>query len=70
MSAKLDVSPLTILVWCNQCPSFSQLADSILEGHELAVAHEKKIHPGSRDAASNLSNYVKRESKKLVDNNS
>ena len=53
MSARVDVSTFTTVVWCKACPSYSELANSAANGHDLAVAHEETVHPMSRAAEIN-----------------
>jgi hypothetical protein len=66
VSAKVDVSTFSVVVWCVECTDWRALADDTLGGHDVAVAHELKFHPGCRDAAVNRLKWMKRQAKKSL----
>lgn len=45
MSAKVDATEHSIVVWCDRCPTFSESASSIQNAHDIAVDHEALEHP-------------------------
>jgi hypothetical protein len=63
MSAKLDVTRWSIVVWCDLCPSWVRMADSELEGHNFAVRHEFALHPELHAAEENR-NYWRQKNLK------
>lgn len=60
MSAKLDISDYSIVVWCNQCPEFGESASDISGAHDIAVEHEQREHPAKHSAEENRA-YFKRK---------
>ncbi|MFP7760902.1 hypothetical protein [Marisediminicola sp. LYQ85] len=61
MSAKVDVSPVSIVVWCTECPSFGENAFNEERGHDIAHDHERSVHPETQTALYNRLNYRKRK---------
>jgi len=53
VSARVDVSAFTTVVWCKECPSYSELVEGAAQGHDVAVSHEETVHPKSRAAEIN-----------------
>ena len=62
MSAKVDIAPHSILVWCNErgCGGFREWADSPEDAHRRAAHHENCMHRAKRTANANLQKYLKR----------
>lgn len=54
MTAKLDATPFSVVVWCDECPWFSAGALDRKSGHALRAEHDGATHPGSRVAANTL----------------
>jgi hypothetical protein len=55
MAIKLDISPSSVVVYCDECGHWRAFAFTIAEGHVSASSHEERVHPQSvqaRDAAS------------------
>ena len=60
MVARLNRSPSGVVVWCRECIHWSAISDSVAFAHDLAVAHEKAVHPGCRTAYMNRAKYRER----------
>lgn len=60
MSAKVDASPFSVVAWCDECPWWTEFARDAAHGHSLAIAHENREHPASRNAAANASKWRKK----------
>ena len=63
MSARVDSSPFSTVVWCTRCPTYSDLANGRGEGYDIAVAHEAAVHPESRVAEINRFRYLQKETR-------
>lgn len=50
MPVKLDRSDRTVVVYCTDCPGWADLALGDARGHDLAVDHERRVHPGAEQA--------------------
>lgn len=62
MSAKVDISPASIVVWCDLCPSFASVEADGSRAHDLAVKHEQAVHPSLHSAEENR-NYYRRKTR-------
>ena len=60
MSARVDSTDYSTVVWCTECPGWGTSADDEFAGHKLARAHERNVHPESRNAETNLHKFEKR----------
>ena len=60
MSARVDGSRFSTVVWCSACPSWSENVHDLAAGHDVAVEHEARVHPDSRTAEINRFNYRKK----------
>ncbi|MCU1439989.1 MAG: hypothetical protein JWP85_986 [Rhodoglobus sp.] len=60
MTVKVDVSEISIVVYCTDCASWGELAFDVAEGHRIAVDHEGRLHPNSRVAYTNQYKWQKR----------
>jgi hypothetical protein len=60
MSARVDATRASVLVWCTSCPSWAEFARDPERGHDLAVVHEQSIHPDSRQAEVNRHKFLAR----------
>lgn len=62
MSARVDPSEYSVVVWCTLCPSYSAVVLDEKAGHDLAVDHEFAVHPGVRTAFVNRFKWTRRQS--------
>lgn len=60
MSARVDSTDYSTVVWCTQCPDWGETANDQFAGHKVARAHEDDVHPESRNAEKNLRKFEKR----------
>lgn len=60
MSARLDVSRHSVVVFCTLCPSYIVLVSSVSAGHVRANEHERNVHPELKTANSTASRYFAR----------
>lgn len=60
MAIKLDVSATSVVVYCTDCTHWRAFAWTIPEGHERAVDHEQRVHPGKRQALIARAKYEER----------
>lgn len=60
MAVKLDVSHHSVVVYCDECPSWIVLTSSRTEGHATANRHERNVHPDQAQAAAAASIYASR----------
>ena len=67
MSAKLDFSEHTIVIWCDRCSEFGEMAYELGEAHDVAVKHEQRQHPELHAAEENRAYYRRKlKSNQLV----
>jgi hypothetical protein len=60
VSARVDASDFSTVVWCTDCPEWSESARDRSDGHDRAERHEKAVHPGCRVAEINRYKYLKK----------
>jgi hypothetical protein len=60
MTAKVDATELSTVVWCPVCPWFSTITVDESHGHDLAVAHDRTSHPENTVATMNRWNFHRR----------
>jgi hypothetical protein len=56
MSARVDSTPDSTVVWCTLCPAWSELAADKESGHDAAALHDLDVHPGEKGGGSALQN--------------
>lgn len=60
MAIKLDISAALIVVYCDDCGHWRAAAWTVEEGHERAVSHEQRVHPGQFQAFKAQAKYLSR----------
>lgn len=70
MATKLDVSEASgVLVTCSDCPWWFAFAWTIVKGHDVAVDHQDRVHPGTRQAEFTRASFQRRhETHRLAEN--
>jgi hypothetical protein len=66
MAIKLDVSPSSVVVYCEECGHWRAFAWTVLEGHQSAVRHELNVHIESEQARQAQRRYLTRHADQTV----
>lgn len=62
MATKLDHSDASgVLVTCSDCPFWFAFAWTVAAGHDTAVSHQERVHPGIRQAEFTRASYLRRK---------
>ena len=60
MTAKVDASECSTVVWCPKCAWYSEATRTESGGHDLAVKHDTREHPENNGAIMNRFNFRKK----------
>lgn len=60
MPIRLDHSERTVVVYCTDCPGWADIALNAQRAHQLAVEHERRVHPGAAQAKHAREEWTRR----------
>lgn len=60
MTAKVEATEFSVVVWCPECPWWTAGAASEGGGHTIAEEHDDANHPGERGAEINRHKFEKK----------